>query len=292
MPDAKQAAAEFLANKRIAVTGVSRNPKGHGSNIVYQPLRQRGYEVFAVNPNAETVEGDRCYHDLGSIPGGVDAVVIGTRPELAESTMRECAELGIRQVWMHRGPGAGTVSRGDGGRSPSPRAFTGVMTPGRSRSSATPEDRGQAMPLRRSGGPRWSQCVQRVRGHVVALTGDGVYNGRAPREAHIGVAIGAARTDVGRRSRRAGACRRLLRINRGSSRRAGDFRQRTALPHLPPDGQRRRTHPVRRVVACHGKCRWPLSVVQILALDIGTDCCRQWQSARTAEPTGVGQCPW
>jgi uncharacterized protein len=81
MPTVKQAASEFLANKRIAVTGVSRNPKGgHGSNIVYQRLRQRGYEVVAVNPNADTVEGDRCYHDLGSIPGGVDAVVIGTRP--------------------------------------------------------------------------------------------------------------------------------------------------------------------------------------------------------------------
>jgi uncharacterized protein len=111
MPKIKQAAAEFLANKRIAVTGVSRNPKGgHGSNIVYQRLRQRGYEVVAVNPNADTVEGDRCYPDLRSIPGGVDAVVIGTRPELAEATMRECAELGITQVWMHRGPGAGSVS--------------------------------------------------------------------------------------------------------------------------------------------------------------------------------------
>jgi predicted CoA-binding protein len=65
---------------------------------------------LAVNPNADEVEGDRCYHDLRSIPGGVDWVVIGTRPETAESTMRECAELGIRQVWMHRGPGGGSVS--------------------------------------------------------------------------------------------------------------------------------------------------------------------------------------
>jgi predicted CoA-binding protein len=106
----KQAATEFLANKRIAVTGVSRTPKGHGSNIVYQRLRQRGYEVFAVNPNAGEVEGDACFHDLASIPGGVDAVVIGTRPETADVTMRECADLGIKQVWMHRGPGGGSVS--------------------------------------------------------------------------------------------------------------------------------------------------------------------------------------
>ena len=106
----KEAAAEFLANKRVAVTGVSRRANSHGSNVVYQRLRQRGYEVFAVNPNAEEVEGDPCYHDLGSIPGGVGAVVIGTRPEIAEETMRECADLGIKHVWMHRGPGAGSVS--------------------------------------------------------------------------------------------------------------------------------------------------------------------------------------
>ena len=106
----KDAAAEFLAGKRVAVTGVSREGKDHGSNVVYKRLRERGYEVFAVNPNADEVEGERCYHDLRSIPGGVEAVVIATRPETAEQTMRECAELGIKHVWMHRGPGAGSVS--------------------------------------------------------------------------------------------------------------------------------------------------------------------------------------
>jgi predicted CoA-binding protein len=92
MVPVKQAAAEFLAKKRIAVTGVSRTPKDHGSNVVYKRLRDRGY------------------HDLKSVPGGVEAVVIGTRPETAEATMRECADLGIKHVWMHRGPGAGSVS--------------------------------------------------------------------------------------------------------------------------------------------------------------------------------------
>jgi predicted CoA-binding protein len=106
----KEAAAEFLGNKRVAVTGVSREPKNHGSNIVYGRLRERGYEVFAVNPNADEVEGDRCYPDLRSIPGGVDAVVIATKPETADEAMRECAELGIKHVWMHRGPGPGSVS--------------------------------------------------------------------------------------------------------------------------------------------------------------------------------------
>jgi predicted CoA-binding protein len=106
----KEAASTFLANKRVAVTGVSRTPKTHGSNTVYQRLRERGYEVFAVNPNAREVEGDPCYPDLRSIPGGVEAVVIGTRPERAEATVHECAELGIKHVWMHHGAGGSSVS--------------------------------------------------------------------------------------------------------------------------------------------------------------------------------------
>lgn len=109
METIKEAASAFLANKRIAVTGVSRAPKGHGSNAVYKRLRDRGYEVFAVNPNADEVEGDRCYHSLKLIPGGVDAVVIATRPDTAEATMRECEELGIKQTWMHRLTGQGSV---------------------------------------------------------------------------------------------------------------------------------------------------------------------------------------
>ena len=111
MATIKEAASAFLAKKRVAVTGVSREAKGHGSNVVYQRLRDRGYQVFAVNPNADEVEGDLCYHDLRSVPGGVEAVVIGTRPEVAEETMRECVELGVKHVWMHRGPGAGSVSK-------------------------------------------------------------------------------------------------------------------------------------------------------------------------------------
>jgi len=110
MQSIKEAASAFLANKRVAVTGVSRSPKTHGSNTVYTRLRERGYEVFAVNPNADEVEGDRSYPDLKSIPGGVEAVVIGTRPQTAETTMRECAELGIKHVWMHWGAGASSVS--------------------------------------------------------------------------------------------------------------------------------------------------------------------------------------
>jgi predicted CoA-binding protein len=105
----ERAAEEFLAQKRIAVAGVSREPAAHGGNVVYRRLRERGYEVFAVNPNAETVEGDACYHDLASIPGGVDAVVIATNPRDTPSVVDDCRSLGVRRVWMHRSFGDGSV---------------------------------------------------------------------------------------------------------------------------------------------------------------------------------------
>ncbi len=110
MDPIKAAATAFLDQRRVAVTGVSRQGRDHGSNTVYRRLRDRGYDVFAINPNADEVEGDLCYPDLKSVPGGVEAVVIGTRPEVAEQTMRDCVELGIGHVWMHRGPGPGSVS--------------------------------------------------------------------------------------------------------------------------------------------------------------------------------------
>ena len=105
----KEATEEFLAQKRIAVAGVSRS-SGQAANLVYKRLRDRGYTVFAVNPNAETVEGDHCYHDLSSIDGGVDGVVVATTPEVAEQVVHDCAELGIKRVWLHGSFGTGSRS--------------------------------------------------------------------------------------------------------------------------------------------------------------------------------------
>lgn len=106
----KDAAAQFLTCQRIAVTGVSRKAAGHGSNAVAQRLTERGYQVFLVNPNAQEINGQLCYPNLAAIPGGVEAVVIATRPEHGLATMQEAVKLGIRKVWMHRAFDQGSVS--------------------------------------------------------------------------------------------------------------------------------------------------------------------------------------
>lgn len=91
----------FLSQKRIAVAGVSSTRNSNG-NMIYRKFRDSGYHVFAVNPNAETVEGDPCYHDLKSITGGVDGVVIVTRQEVTEEVVAQCIQARIPRVWMHR----------------------------------------------------------------------------------------------------------------------------------------------------------------------------------------------
>lgn len=106
----KEAAEAFLAEKRIAVVGVSRSNSSQAANIVYKGLRGADYSVVAVNPGADEVEGDTCFRDLKSIPDGVDAVVIATAPEVSASVARECADLGIKHVWLHRSFGGGSVS--------------------------------------------------------------------------------------------------------------------------------------------------------------------------------------
>jgi predicted CoA-binding protein len=92
---------DFLAQRRIAVAGVSASRKLTG-NVVYQRLKERGYEAFAINPHAQIVDGDPCYPDLASIPGGVDGVVIVTRPAVAETIVRQCPAAGVPRVWMHQ----------------------------------------------------------------------------------------------------------------------------------------------------------------------------------------------
>ena len=110
MSDAIRKIEEFLARKHIAVAGVSRNPAGKAANTIYKKLKNANYQVYAVNPNAEEVEGDSCYPNLKAIPGSVDGVVIVTKPEHAETLVQECSELGINRVWMHRSFGQGSVS--------------------------------------------------------------------------------------------------------------------------------------------------------------------------------------
>jgi len=93
---------DFLAQKRVAVAGVSRDNSHHpAGNLIYRRLKATGHEVFAINPNMQSFEGDHCYPNVQSIPGGIDGVVIITRPGITEKVVRDCSAAGVRRVWMH-----------------------------------------------------------------------------------------------------------------------------------------------------------------------------------------------
>jgi uncharacterized protein len=94
---------DFLSQKRIAVAGVSRTPGSAAANAIYRRLRDTGYQVYAVNPSADEVEGDRCYHTVQAIPDKVDGIVIATPASATEQVVRDSAEAGITRVWMHNG---------------------------------------------------------------------------------------------------------------------------------------------------------------------------------------------
>lgn len=93
-------AQDFLSQERIAVAGVSRTAE-NTANMIYRAMREREYEVFALNPNADSVEGDPCYPSVKAIPGGVDGVVIITSPEITEEIVNDCVGAGVPRVWMH-----------------------------------------------------------------------------------------------------------------------------------------------------------------------------------------------
>ena len=107
MQTMREATTKFLTMKNIAVAGVSRKNE-NAANFIYRKLRSNGYKVFAVNPNASTVEGDTSYPDLKSIPTKPDGVVVVTKPEVSTGIVKECAELGISNVWIHDGISGGT----------------------------------------------------------------------------------------------------------------------------------------------------------------------------------------
>ncbi|MDX1653651.1 MAG: CoA-binding protein [Candidatus Competibacteraceae bacterium] len=109
MAHLQQAITDFLTLKRIAVVGISRDGRQPG-NLIYRKLRDAGYRVFAVNPRTDRIEGDTCYPDLASIPGGVEGAVITTAPAVTEELVHQCLDLGIHHIWLHRSFGTGSVS--------------------------------------------------------------------------------------------------------------------------------------------------------------------------------------
>lgn len=93
---------QVLEQRNFAVTGVSRNPDKYGY-IVYQKLKAAGYNVYAVNPNTDSIGDDACYPSLDNVPGAIDCVVTVTPPSVTEKTVRDAGHLRVPFLWMQPG---------------------------------------------------------------------------------------------------------------------------------------------------------------------------------------------
>lgn len=93
---------QFLSQKKLAVAGVSRSGKKF-SNTVYKTLKDKGYTVFALNPNTYEIGTEACYPDVNSLPEGVDGIVILTPPQQTEAVVKDAAAAGIKHMWIQQG---------------------------------------------------------------------------------------------------------------------------------------------------------------------------------------------
>ncbi len=100
---------DFLAQKRIAMIGVSRNPKDF-SAVLFEELRKRGYDMVPVNPNATEVLGQTSFARVQEIHPPVDAALLMTTAKVTDEVVSDCAAAGIRRIWMYRAAGKGAVS--------------------------------------------------------------------------------------------------------------------------------------------------------------------------------------
>jgi predicted CoA-binding protein len=110
MPETvRQTISDFLAQKRIAVAGASRNPKDFNT-LLFHDLRQHGYDAVPVNPNAKEIDGVPCYARVQEIQPPVEGVLVMTKPEAAGAIVEDCVKAGIRRVWLYGVAGGGAAS--------------------------------------------------------------------------------------------------------------------------------------------------------------------------------------
>lgn len=93
---------DFVSQKVLAIIGVSRNSQKFG-NMAYREMTAKGYTLYPIHPEAETLEGVRAYKDFASLPEKVGGALIIVQPEQTEQVVRQAAAAGITRLWIQQG---------------------------------------------------------------------------------------------------------------------------------------------------------------------------------------------
>ena len=97
-----KAIEKFFSSSAYAVVGVSADRKKFG-NKVFKMMKSRGFEVYPINPNLQTVEGVRCFSSLLELPETVKSIVTVVPPRVTEDVLAQCGRREIHAVWMQQG---------------------------------------------------------------------------------------------------------------------------------------------------------------------------------------------
>ncbi|MBN2226035.1 MAG: CoA-binding protein [candidate division Zixibacteria bacterium] len=91
---------EFLAVRRLAIIGVSRNPKAF-SRVLFKEFIDRKYETIPVNPSATDIDGFPCYQSVAGITPTVEAALVMTSPKSVEKAVNDCLDVGVKRIWIY-----------------------------------------------------------------------------------------------------------------------------------------------------------------------------------------------
>jgi predicted CoA-binding protein len=90
---------EFWQHSSFAFVG--HTAKKGFPKLSFGALKRQGKKVFAVDPSVDQIEGEKTYADLRSLPEKVEAVVLEVPKEETLPLMKEAAEAGVKDVWIH-----------------------------------------------------------------------------------------------------------------------------------------------------------------------------------------------
>jgi predicted CoA-binding protein len=102
MKPTRKAISDFLSSRKLAVAGVSRDPKKFGYEV-FKSLREKGFEVFPVNPDADLIDGTPCFKDIASLPVNIHNLLIVTKKSVTEELVRQALTKGIDHIWIQQG---------------------------------------------------------------------------------------------------------------------------------------------------------------------------------------------
>ena len=86
----------------VAVVGATDNAAKYGHKILLD-LKRKGFKIYPVNPQRDTVMGDKAYAAVGDIPDPPTIVDFVIPPRITLHVLKQCLELGLKNVWIQPG---------------------------------------------------------------------------------------------------------------------------------------------------------------------------------------------